>query len=166
MTSTNTDDFCSRLLNGLRRVSAGLELQRDRILASAESAPKLLAGTRYEVTDLTTTPDNDLDFYAYELGRLQDIARTMIKKFDKPVELTAALEAFETAIPNLRKARNPLTHIDGRPRLDNVSWFSALVELGPNGSVEYLIDPRYQQHDAARRLAATLTGYLRAQLQG
>jgi hypothetical protein len=64
------------------------------------------------------------------------------------------------AIPDLREIRNPLTHIDGRARLDNVVWFDSVVRTGPDGSVAYLVDPRYQHHAAARTLIEALTAYL------
>jgi hypothetical protein len=117
------------------------------------------------VINLTDTPDNDLDYYAYELGRLQDAAREMAKVFTNPKEVRESLDAFNAALPNLRAARNPLTHPSDDARLDNVAWFSALVRLHGNGSVEYLFDPRYGDHDAALALADALTAYLRAAIQ-
>jgi hypothetical protein len=111
----------------VKRIRAGLELQRSRILDRAATAPRVLEDSPYEVINLTDTPDNDLDYYAYELGRLQDAAREMAKVFTNPKEVTEALDAFNAALPNLRAARNPLTHPRDNARLDNVAWFSALV---------------------------------------
>lgn len=111
--------------------------------------------------NLTGVPSNDLDYYAYELGRLQDAAREMLKVFDNPQSVISALTAFEVAVPGLRSARNPLTHASDDARLDDVGWFSALVRLRPDGDVEYLVDPRYGHHDAAETLAEELLRFLR-----
>jgi hypothetical protein len=151
MPTKDADLARSRFLAAVKRIRAGLGLQRSRILDRAAIAPRVLEGSPYEVINLTDTPDNDLDYYAYELGRLQDAAREMAKVFTNPKEVTEALATFDAALPNLRAARNPLTHPSDDARLDNVAWFSALVRLRGNGSVEYLFDPRYGDHDAASR---------------
>lgn len=156
MASPKEDSTRPHFLNGVVRVRAGLELQRSRILGWAESAPQLLPG----VVDLRDTPSHDLDYYVYELGRLQDIAREVLSIFSEPAVIKDALAAFEMQIPNLRRIRNPLTHIDGRPRLDGVMWFDSIVATAPDGAVEYLVDPRYRHHDAALTLAAALEEFL------
>jgi hypothetical protein len=117
------------------------------------------------VVDLTGQPGNDLDYYIYELARLQDAARAVIKVFESPDAVAQALKRFNLAIPNLRSARNPLTHASNDARLDDVAWFSSLVRLGSDGSVEYLVDPRYEHHQAAEDLAEALLAFLRAGLR-
>jgi hypothetical protein len=52
--------------------------------------------------------DNDLDYYVYELGRLQAVGRSVVKAFGAPAELVAAREEFEQAIPHLKGIRDPL----------------------------------------------------------
>lgn len=126
---------------------------------------RLLEGTPHEVVDLTGQPGNDLDYYIYELARLQDAARAVIKVFESPDAVAQALKRFNLAIPNLRSARNPLTHASNDARLDDVAWFSSLVRLGSDGSVEYLVDPRYEHHQAAEDLAEALLAFLRAGLR-
>jgi hypothetical protein len=155
----------SRFINATRRFIEGARLQRERILERSEKAPRLLEGSAYEVVNLTGQPGNDLDYYAYELARLQDVAREVIRVFDSPDDVIRALERFEEAVPNLRAVRNPLTHASNDGRLDDVAWFSSLVRLDPAGSVESLLDPRHGDHDAAEELAATLLTYLRAGLR-
>ncbi len=123
-----------------------------------------MAGTEYEAVDLTDVPTNDLDYYAYELGRLQDVAREMVKTFGSPTEVVTALAAFNEAVPRLRAIRNPLTHADDTARLDTVGRMQALIRYEPNGAVVYLVDPRYEQHDAAESLAATQLVFLRSGL--
>jgi hypothetical protein len=52
------------------------------------------------------------------------------------------------------------TRVVGDARLDNVVWFDSVVRTGPDGSVAYLVDPRYQHHEAARALVEALTAHL------
>jgi len=161
MTSTDPDRARSRFISAVQRIIGGARLCRERVLAGRNTAPKLLANTPYEVVNLTGVPPNDLDYYTYELGRLQDTAREVNKAFGSPQEVVSALSAFEDAVPRLREARNPLTHPSDDARLDDVGSFSALVRLDVGGGVVYLVDPRHEHHDAAERLAAELLRYLR-----
>lgn len=103
---------------------------------------------------------NDIDYYVYELARLQDLAREVVRTFGDPPRVVEALAAFEAAIPALRKIRNPLTHPSDDKRLDEVACFDAVVKLQPGGEVEYLVDPRYEQHDAALDFSRVLAQYL------
>lgn len=155
----------SRFLAALRRIANGLETQRGRIMRRAAEASKRFGGTDLEVTDLTGDPGNDLDYYVYELARLQDLARTINEMFDQPDEIVDALATFDQAVPNLRRIRNPLTHPSDDNRLDDVAWFDSVVKLLPNGAVEYLVDPRYEHHDAALELSRALATYLQIDLQ-
>ena len=139
-------------------------MQRKRTMTATAAAPRLLAGTPYEAVDLTGVPGSDLDYYVYELGRLQDVAREMIKVFDAPPDVVCALDVFDAAVPNLRAARNPLTHASDDARLDDVGWMSAVIRFGPSGQVTYLVDPRYDHHDA-ESLADALLKFLRAKLR-
>ncbi|MGW5452280.1 hypothetical protein [Nocardia sp. NPDC003979] len=161
MPTQDVDRARSRFLTAITRIQTGIERQRSRVLGHAASAPRLLEGTPEEVINLTGTPDSDLDYYAFELVRLQDAGREMLKVFGKPQIVKDALSAFDAALPNLRAVRNPLAHPSDDARLDDVNWFSALVRLRNDGSVEYLLDPRYQHHDAAMALSDALIGYLR-----
>lgn len=165
MSTADPDRARSRFVQAIKRFIAGARLERDRLQHQADAAPRLLQGTEHEVVNLTGLPDNDLDYYIYELGRLQDVAREIVKVLGAPAEVVDALAAFDAAVPNLRAARNPLTHASDDPRLDDVGWFSALVRHRSDGSVEYLVDPRYQHHDAAEALADALLSYLRAGLR-
>ena len=125
----------------------------NRVLGGAAEAPRLLEGNEHEIVDLTGVPGNDLANYAYELARLRNAAREVIRVFEPPAEAVRALGEFESAVPQLRRARNPLTHPSDDPRLDDVAWFSALVRLHDHGSVQYLVDPRHHHHEAAAVLA-------------
>jgi hypothetical protein len=61
--------------------------------------------------------------------------------------------------------RDPLTHPNDNDELDEVAWFSSAVKLKPGGSVEGLVDPRYEQHEVAIDYHLALATYLRARIQ-
>lgn len=45
------------------------------------------------------------------------------------------------------------------------AWFSSAVKLKPDGSVEKLVDPRYDQHEVATAYCLALRQYLLARVQ-
>lgn len=165
MVKRDLDKAASRFLDALRRISAGLDQQRSRIVDRAANAPRLLPGSQYEVVDLTGDTGNDLDYYIYELARLQDIGKSIIKVFGQPQCLVATQTDFESSIPNLRAIRDPLTHPNDNDKLDEVAWFSSAVKLKPDGTVEELVDPRYRHHEVAMKYHAELTSYLQAHVR-
>lgn len=165
MAKRDLDKSASRFLNALRRASAGLAQQRQRILDRAANAPHLFPDSQFPVINLTGDPGNDLDYYIYDLARLQDIGKSIIKVFGQPQELVDAQAKFDVGIPNLRVIRNPLTHPNDNDELDEVAWFSSAVKLKPDGSVEELVDPRYEQHEVATAYHLALEGYLQARVQ-
>ena len=105
MVKRDLDKSASRFLNALRRTSAGLEQQRRRILDRAAKAPRLLPGSQFPVINLTGDPGNDLDYYIYELARLQDIGKSIIKVFGQPQELVAHRRNW--SIPATSNTRSP-----------------------------------------------------------
>lgn len=155
----------SRFIAGARRIVAGIERQRERIEQRRAGAPRLLEGTPHETVVFSTDGDNDLDYYVYELFRLRDLTCEAIKAFGKPQELVDARDAFDAAVPKLREIRNALTHTSDDARLDDVAWFDAHIRLNPDLSAEYLVDSRYQHHDAALALGEAVLAYLRRGLQ-
>jgi len=155
-----------RFTIAVERIIKGARLQRDRLAQrDTEKTRPLLpySAESRQIIDLTGEDGHDLDYYVYELGRLQDAAREIIKRFHEPDDVVAALDTFDQAIPYLREARNPLTHPSDDSRLDNVAFVGAVMKLGPNGSVQYLVDPRHRHHEAAEALAKELLDYLRSQ---
>lgn len=166
MVSKDIDRATDRFLSAAARIRNGLITQRARIMQAAAEAPKLLEGQLGEATNLTDTFENDLDYYIYEMGRARDMAVEMDKPFGHPVEIKDALAAFDEAVPNLKRIRNPRTHPSDDARLDHVGSLSAAVEFAPTypGGVTYLVDPRYQHHDAALALLDVIQAYLRGLL--
>ena len=45
-----------------------------------------------------------------------------------------------------------VTHVADNRGADDVIYFGEAVRLRPGGGVEYLVDPRYEHHDALGRL--------------
>ncbi|MFD4640763.1 hypothetical protein ACFWN2_25840 [Lentzea sp. NPDC058436] len=158
------DRAASRFLEALRRIGAGIVRQRERILDRADNAPRLLPGSPHEVIDLTGDEGNDLDYYIFELARLNEVGKSVIRVFGRPQELLDAQRAFEDVLPSLREIRNSLIHPNDNEKLDNVAFFSSVLELLPGGEVRQLVDPRYGQHNAAMEYHAVLTAYLRARV--
>ncbi len=167
MTSSNDMiAIASRFVAGIKRCRAGLSLQRERIRQRNAQAPRLHPGTPYEVTDFSGLPENDFDYYAYELGRLRCIAKEITEHFDEPGVVTSALNEFDRKLPHVARVRNPLTHIDGRSRADRFVAFSALVELGAFGDVDYLLDPTsVAEQRAIEDLSEAMLAFLRQALR-
>lgn len=159
------DTAASRFANALRRIRQGLNLQRQRVLDRATNATRLPGNQEGAEVVVLSGPDNDLDYYIYELGRLQDLGREVLRVFAPLPQIRAALERFDAAIPKLRMARNPLTHPSNDARLDRYATFSSGVLLHPDGSVESLVDPRYEQHEAAIAFAGEIADFLRSHIQ-
>lgn len=102
---------------------------------------------------------------AYDLGRLRDIATQIGKRFGWPEEIQQARDRFDGAVPNAWDTRNGLTHFDPHRRNDRMINMGAIMELLPDGGVKYLVDPRWNHHDAALALAATLRQWLRCRVE-
>jgi hypothetical protein len=69
--SPHLDQARSRFIRSTRRFIEGARLQRERVLERSATAPRLLEGSPHEVIDLTGQPSTDLDYYTYEMARLQ-----------------------------------------------------------------------------------------------
>lgn len=165
MAKRDLDKAASRFLTALSRIESGLVLQRQRILDLAASAPRLLPESQTPVLDLTGDVGNDLDYYIYELARLQDTGRSIIKVFGRPPGLIDAQSAFESGIPNLRTIRNSITHPNDNDSLDDVAWFTSAVKLKRDGRVEILVDPRGQHHVVATVYLTSLMEEMRKRVR-
>lgn len=165
MAKVDLTKAAERFLSAMRRVEAGLTLQRQRVLDRSAKAPRLpFAGLAPEVILLLDDPGIDLDYYVYELGRLRHAAEAVIKVWGRgtqvpPQSVVDALAAFDVAIPKLKDIRDPITHPNNDARLSQVAWFSSIVTLHPGGRVEYLVDPDSHQHDAALALTRAVAAH-------
>ncbi len=161
---TKQDTAVPRFTSAARRIRAGI-VQQKRRLDERQSSTKRMHVGAHEVLDFSDDEGLDLDYYAYELVRLQTLTEVTIKVFKQPQALIDALDDFKTALPYLKEVRNPLTHPANTDELDNVVFFGALEKLEPGGRVRYLVDPRYNHHCAALKLADELLNYLRGYLK-
>lgn len=151
MVTEDVSRTVERFLAASGRIRQGLAIQRERVESAYNNAPRTTAGGTLEWIEVTGIKGNDLDYYAYEVGRLHDLVEEMLKSFKRPAKLVTALEEFEAAVPKFKQFRNPSTHM-GDDRLDDVITSFAAIRLLANGDADYLVDPRYQQHDAAIEL--------------
>jgi hypothetical protein len=160
MAQRDYEKAAQRFLFAARRVTKGLRLQKERIEWEAEHAPEVLPGYEIQVRVLDSDKSTDIDYYVYELARLEDIGKSVIKVFGGPSQLVDAQAAFNEAIPLLRRARNPLTHPNDNDEMEGFMWFSSLVMNDGYGNPQNLVDPRYEQHQAAMAYSKALTDYL------
>lgn len=62
----------------LRRGWAGANLCRDRLMATAENAPRLIDGASIPVKDLRDQHGHDVDYYSWEAVRILNIAAKVV----------------------------------------------------------------------------------------
>jgi hypothetical protein len=165
MVTKDVDRAIARFLAASDRIRRGLVVQRERLLSAERSAPKLFNGTAEQTTDLTVQFENDLDYYIYEMGRLRALVKSMQRPFGFPEEVDEALKTFDACVPNLVRIRDARTHPADTNQLDRIGTFSAAVELHPDGSVTYLVDPRHRHHEAALALLDVVQNYLHRNLR-
>lgn len=165
MAQRDYEKAAQRFLFAARRTTKGLKLQKERIEWEADNAPEILPGSKIKVRVLDSDKSTDIDYYVYELARLEDIGKSVIRVFGKPPKLVDAQATFDRAIPLLRKARNPLTHPNDNDEMEGFMWFSSLVMDDGYGNTQALVDPRYGQHDAAMAYSKVLTDFLSGVIQ-
>lgn len=84
MAKRDYDKSASRFLNALRRITHRLLTQHQRILERAASPPRLHPNLEIEIVDLRDDPGNDLDYYIYELARLSETGKSIIRSSASP----------------------------------------------------------------------------------
>ncbi len=135
----------SRLLSALDRSWRGAETCRARLAALTTNAPA--AGP---VKDLRGLFTNDVDYYALEAVRIMNIAgRIADDRDEQRAVIDEARAHLDRVAPQLRDYRNATVHADEPDhRTADVAYFGQAVRFLPGGGVEYLVDPRYEHHDA------------------
>ncbi|QNN53579.1 hypothetical protein [Nocardioides mesophilus] len=153
MASKDLDRTVSRFLNATKRIRDGLSVQRGRVQDAYDNAPRVLNGEPHEWVDVSGFHVNDVDYYAYELVRLRDLAKSARRPLGFPPELQDALDAFDIALPRLLAYRHPTTHFTDTPDLDSVMVLSAALETDDDGvSLRVMVDPK-SDHDHAAAMA-------------
>ena len=96
---------------------------------------------------------HDLQYYAWEAIRIDNVALRLINQGLGETTLTTGRSRFDEAAPYVRELRNSLTHAEERPRPDDYHYFDTIVRLHDDGTVTYMLDPRYQTHDMLLELS-------------
>lgn len=131
----------------LRRAWAGANLCRARLAAANDAAPVLDLGDT-QVKDLRGQGGHDVDYYAWESVRILKIADKVIRAGLRGYpQVEHACDALRAAAPLLETFRNQVTHVEDNRGADDIVYFGDAVRLLPGGRVEYVVDPRYRQHD-------------------
>jgi len=167
MVSRDMDRAIDRFLSASSRIRNGLITQRARTMQSEAEAPRYFEGEPHEYVDLSGTFENDLDYYIYEIGRARFIASAMQRPFGYPSVIEEAVAGFDLIVPHAKFIRDARTHPVDDDKLDQVVNLSGAVRLEPKpfGGVTYLVDPRYQHHEAALDLLDAIDTFLREQLR-
>jgi hypothetical protein len=76
-------------------------------------------------------------------------------------EVDRAREALRAEAPLLESFRDQVTHVEDNRGADDITYFTDAVRLLPGGRVEYVVDPRYHQHDLLGALVAAAEAALR-----
>ncbi len=119
---TKQDTAVPRFTSAARRIRAGI-VQQKRRLDERQSSTKGMHVGAHEVLDFSDDEGLDLDYYAYELVRLQTLTEVTIKVFKQPQALIDALDDFKTHSPTSRRSATrcpPGEH--GRARQRGVPW--------------------------------------------
>lgn len=147
-------EVATQLLWNLRRAWAGANLCRDSLGAAADAAPVIDLGS-IQIKDLRGHASHDVDYYAWESVRILKIADKVIRAgLRNSANVERARDALRAEAPLLETFRNEVTHVEDNRGADNITYFGEAVRLLPGGSVEYVVDPRYHQHDLLGELVA------------
>lgn len=104
------------------------------------------------------TIEHDVSYYAWEAVKIMNIARKV--RGDHRVQ--AALDAINESAPGLSDFRDAITHPEDNRTADNVLFAAAAVRLQPGLQPEYVVDPRYELHDALEALVSAAEASLLA----
>jgi len=69
-------------------------------------------------------------------------------------EIERARDALRAEAPLLETFRDQVTHVEDNRGADDITYFGDAVRLLPGGRVEYVVDPRYSQHDRLGEVGA------------
>lgn len=98
---------------------------------------------------------HDIDFYAHAAWQLPEAGGQARGRLSLAAA-AALLDELDEAVPRLREYRDVMTHAvdDG---LENIAWFGDRVgEILDGGVVEYIIDTRFEHHEALETFFAGL----------
>jgi len=144
-------------LRNLERAWDGAEVCRRRRAEVVAAAPVISVGV-YNLIDLRGDQAHDIDYYAWEASRIIKIAGKVIAAGLRGKEdVVDALQRLRESAPQLEAFRNAVTHVEDNRTADDVGGG---VRIRLDGGVEYLVDPRHEQHDLLGELVRTATAAL------
>lgn len=88
-----------------------------------------------------------------EAVRIDNVARRLIGQGLGEAVLAKSRARFDEEAPYVRELRNSLTHAEDRIPPDDYHYFDSVVRLHDDGTVTYMLDPRYQTHDTLLELS-------------
>ena len=106
----------------------------------------------------------DLDFYAFAAWQLREAGRQARDRMRSVTELrpkvVALLERLDAAVPGLKSFRNEMTHAIDDANLNHAQFGAFVAELLPGSEVRYILDSRYEDHEALEDFFEGLVGLL------
>lgn len=106
----------------------------------------------------------DLDFYAFSAWQLREAGRQGQNRMNPIPEVRAKiadlLEQLDAAIPGLQSFRDEMTHAVDDVNANHAQFGGFIAELLPGGTVRYILDSRYEDHEALENFFAGLVAVL------
>lgn len=106
----------------------------------------------------------DLDFYAFAAWQLREAGRQAQKRMTPMPEVrqnvAQLLEQLDRAIPGLQTFRDEMTHAIDDVNVDHAQLGEFVARLLPGGDVQYVLDPRFEDHEALEDFFAGLVAVL------
>ena len=106
----------------------------------------------------------DLDFYAFAAWQLREAGRQAKNRMPGAPEVkpkvAALLEQLDAAVPGLQSFRDEMTHAVDDVNPNHAQFGSFVAELLPGGEVKYVLDSRYEDHEALEDFFAGLVAVL------
>ena len=128
-----------------RRGIYGARVQRERMLAA----------------DVVTF---DLDFYAFAAWQLRESGRQAQNRMSGVSEVHPKIEQLlaqlDAAIPDLKSFRDEMTHAVDDVNGHHAQFGAFVAQLLPGGKVRYILDSRYENHEALEDFFAGLVAVL------
>ncbi len=106
----------------------------------------------------------DLDFYAFAAWQLREAGRQAKNRMTQIPELRSMvsllLERLDTAVPGLQSFRDEMAHALDDVNADHAQFGEFVARLLPDGEVRYILDSRFDDHEALEDFFAELVAVL------
>lgn len=106
----------------------------------------------------------DLDFYAFAAWQLREAGRQAKNRMAQIPEVrsmvSALLDQLDAAVPGLKTFRDEMTHAIDDVNADHAQFGDFVAQLLPGGDVRYILDSRFEDHEALEDFFAGLIAIL------